>query len=73
MQGLFKISLRLSRHWEVIFVLFSLHSTGNHAIVRESESRDLAPGSLLFFRDLLQGSGFIVHLLRPQGLTITGS
>lgn len=35
--------------------------------------KDLAPGSLhVFFRDLLQGSGFIVHLQRPRGLTITG-
>lgn len=50
MQGLYKISLRLSRHWEVIFVVFSLHSTGNRAIVRVRESRDLAPGSLLFFQ-----------------------
>lgn len=70
-----KILPRLSIHCETIFVLFSPHSTGMHAIVKVGESQDLAPCSLHFFfsRDLLQGSGFIVHLLRPQGLTITGS
>lgn len=69
-----KISPRLCGHCESIFVLSSPHSTGMRAIVKVGESQDLAPDSLPFLsRDLLQGTGFIVHLLRPQGLTITGS
>lgn len=74
MKGWLRISSRLSSHYEAIFVLTSPRSTGMHAIVRVNESQDLAPNCFLFFsRDVLQGSGFIVHLLRPQGLTITRS
>lgn len=44
-----KILPRLSIHCETIFVLFSPHSTGMHAIVKVGESQDLAPCSLHFF------------------------
>lgn len=74
MQGLLKTLPRLSSCCEVALVSLSPHSTEVRAIARTGESQNLEPDSPFFSpKDLLQGSGFIVHLLRPPGLTITGS
>lgn len=58
-------------HWETIFLVFLPF---NRNVCESGGMSGFGTWLSSFLSgDLLQGSGFIVHLLRPQGLTITGS
>jgi len=67
MQGLFKISPRLSGLREAIFASFSPPLTGICVTVRAGESQDLSLGSLPFFQRSVARLWFYCSFVEATG------